>query len=104
MCWLKRPKLLEVQRTWLWTCKKRANDLAAQSSNKLSFLSDVESEFEDNEHKLNELSAQLVGLNCNMLIHLQVIEAKANYHRTCTRTRLYMPARGYGTSLYTYKC
>ena len=45
---------------------------------------DVESEFEDNERKLNDLSAQLVGLNCNMLIHLQVIEDKANYHRTCT--------------------
>jgi chromosome segregation ATPase len=64
--------------------QKRANDLAGLASNKLSFLSDVESEFEDNERKLNDLSAQLVGLNCNMLIHLQVIEDKANYHRTCT--------------------
>ena len=54
-------------------------------------ISDVESEFEDNERKLNELSAQLVGLNCNMLIHLQVIEAKANYHRTCTPPGTYEP-------------
>jgi len=64
--------------------QKRANDLAAQASNKLNFLSDVEYEFEQNEQKLNELSKQLMVLNCNMQIHLQVIEAKANYHRTCT--------------------
>jgi len=64
--------------------QKRANDLAAQASNKLSFLSDVEYEFEENERKLNELSAQLMSLNCNMQLHLEAIESKANFHRTCT--------------------
>ena len=50
----------------------------------LLYILDVEYEFEQNEQKLNELSKQLMVLNCNMQIHLQVIEAKANYHRTCT--------------------
>ena len=50
----------------------------------LLYILDVEYEFEQNEQKLNELSKQLMVLSCNMQIHLQVIEAKANYHRTCT--------------------
>ncbi len=47
-------------------------------------FSDVEIEFEDNERRLMELSSQLVSLNCEMMIHLQVIEEKSNFYRSCT--------------------
>ena len=44
---------------------------------------DIEKEFEENERRLIELSTELVKLNCEMKIHLDVIEEKSNYYRTC---------------------
>lgn len=41
-------------------------------------------EFEENERKLTELSSQLISLSCQMMIHLQVIEEKSNFYRSCT--------------------
>ena len=35
-------------------------------------FADIEKEFEDNERRLMELSSELVGLNCEMQVHLQV--------------------------------
>jgi len=71
--------------------QRRANELAAQASNKLSFLSDVELEFEENERRLTELSSQLVALNCEMMIHLQVIDDKSNFYRSCTPPGTWSP-------------
>ena len=48
-----------------------------------STFSDVEKEYEETERRLMELSSELVSLNCEMLIHLGVIEDKSNYYRTC---------------------
>ena len=47
-------------------------------------FSDVESEFEDNERRLEELSRQLLSLNCEMKLHLGVIEQLSNFYQTCT--------------------
>ncbi len=44
----------------------------------------MEKEYEETERRLMELSSQLVSLNCEMMIHLQVIEDKSNYYRTCS--------------------
>ena len=48
-----------------------------------NIFSDIESEFESNERKLMSLSQELVKLNCEMKIHLKVIDEKSNYYRTC---------------------
>lgn len=64
--------------------QRRANALAANASNKLNVLTDVESEFEDNERRLEELSRQLMSLNCEMMLHLRVIEQLSNFYQTCT--------------------
>lgn len=64
--------------------QKRANELASSASNKLANIHDVEKEYEETERRLMELSSQLVALNCEMMIHLQVIEDKSDYYRTCS--------------------
>ena len=43
----------------------------------------MEKEYEETERRLMELSSELVSLNCEMMIHLRVIEDKSNYYRTC---------------------
>jgi coxsackievirus/adenovirus receptor len=63
--------------------QKRANALSNSATNKIANLKDIESEFESNERKLMSLSQELVKLNCEMKIHLKVIDEKSNYYRTC---------------------
>ena len=48
------------------------------------FSKDIEKEFEENERRLMELSSELFTLNCEMQVHLQVIEDKSNYYRICS--------------------
>ena len=93
--------------------QKRANNLANFATNKISvirgkpmnfyffvfesnlikiFLIDIEKEYEDNESELNKLSNQLISLNCEMMIHLQVIEEKSNFYRTCTPPATWSPS------------
>ena len=45
---------------------------------------DVEKEYEDTERRLLALSDELIALNCEMNIHLQVIEDKSNFYSTCS--------------------
>ena len=54
-------------------------------------FSDIESEFESNERKLMALSQELVTLNCEMQIHLRVIEEKSNYYRECASGESWQP-------------
>ena len=56
------------------------------------FFSDVEKEFEETERRLTELSAELVSLNCQMMIHLQAIEDKSNFYRTCSPPGSWVPS------------
>ena len=93
--------------------QKRANNLANFATNKISvirgkpmnfyffvfesnlikiFFIDIEKEYEDNESELNKLSNQLISLNCEMMIHLQVIEEKSNFYRTCTPPATWSPS------------
>lgn len=72
--------------------QRRANNLANSATNKISVIRDIEKEYEDNESKLNELSKQLISLNCEMMIHLQVIEDKNNFYRTCTPPATWTPS------------
>jgi len=61
----------------------RANKLANSASNKLTNLYEMEKEYEVNEMQLKELSDQLLMLNCEMEVHLKVIQDKSDYYRTC---------------------
>jgi len=63
--------------------QERANRLSNQASNKLEYLTEVESQFEENERNLEKLQKELVSLACEMIIHLQVIESKSNFYRVC---------------------
>ncbi|QQP36581.1 Uncharacterized protein FKW44_021728, partial [Caligus rogercresseyi] len=38
----------------------------------------VEKEFERNEETLTQLNSELIRLNCEMMIHLQIVESKSN--------------------------
>ena len=51
----------------------------------------MEKEYEETERRLMELSSELVSLNCEMMIHLQVIEDKSNYYRTCASGSEWQP-------------
>lgn len=81
---------LETKTTSIGTAKdkavdlqKRANSLANSASNKLTNLFDMEKEYEENERQLKELSDQLLMLNCQMEVHLKVIQDKSDYYRNC---------------------
>ena len=58
-----------------------------------STIIDIESEFESNETKLQKLSQDLVQLNCEMKIHLEVLDEKTNYHRTCMTGGTWEPSK-----------
>merc|ERR1719461_1736241 len=90
--WKSKDNRLEVLRIWHLICKKRANNLANFATNKISVIRDIEKEYEDNESELNKLSNQLISLNCEMMIHLQVIEEKSNFYRTCTPPATWSPS------------
>ena len=47
-------------------------------------LSDVEKELEDTERRLLALSQELVSMNCEMMLHLKILQDKSNYFRTCS--------------------
>merc|ERR1712088_834803 len=68
-----------------------AKDMAMDLQ-KIANLKDIESEFESNERKLMSLSQELVKLNCEMKVHLRVIEEKSNYYRTCASGGTWEPA------------
>ena len=53
---------------------------------------DVEKELEETERRLMELSSDLVALNCEMQIHLQVIEDKSNFFRACAPPATWTPS------------
>lgn len=54
-------------------------------------VADIEKQFEDNERRLMELSSELVTLNCEMKIHLDVVEDKSNFYRTCSPPSAWSP-------------
>jgi predicted nucleic acid-binding Zn-ribbon protein len=71
-----RGKAVDLQR--------RATVLSNSAANKLANIRDVEKDFESNQLELDRLADELVGLNCEMMIHLTMIEDKSNYYRTCS--------------------
>ncbi len=73
--------------------QKRANELANSASNKLASISDVEKELEETERRLLSLSQELGSLNCEMMVHLQILEDKSNYFRTCSPPASWEPTQ-----------
>lgn len=73
--------------------QRRANALSNSATNKLDHLRDIENEFMSNERKLMKLSQDLVQLNCEMKIHLEVLDEKTNYHRTCMTGGTWEPSK-----------
>ncbi|CAB4063911.1 LAMB1 [Lepeophtheirus salmonis] len=80
----KNDKAIDLQR--------RASELSTSASSKLGNLLDVEKEFERNEETLTQLNAELIRLNCEMMIHLQVVESKSKYYRNCSPPEEWSPS------------
>ncbi|XP_040566371.1 laminin subunit beta-1 isoform X1 [Lepeophtheirus salmonis] len=81
---ISKDKAIDLQR--------RASELSTSASSKLGNLLDVEKEFERNEETLTQLNAELIRLNCEMMIHLQVVESKSKYYRNCSPPEEWSPS------------
>jgi len=64
--------------------QRRANALSNSASQKLANLLDMEKQYEDNQKELEELSDILIHMNCQMQIHLKVIQSKSAWYTSCT--------------------
>ncbi|XP_052780094.1 laminin subunit beta-1-like [Mya arenaria] len=64
--------------------RKRADDLATESTAKLKKLRDMNTEFENYEQQLVKLTSRIDEYNANMTKYLEAIQQKANDYRTCT--------------------
>jgi len=71
--------------------QRRASTLSNSASQKLADLLDMEKQYEDNQKELEELSETLTQMNCQMQIHLKVIQAKSNFYTTCQPPRTWEP-------------
>eukprot|EP00096_Caligus_rogercresseyi_P003697 TRINITY_DN1712_c0_g1_i1.p1 TRINITY_DN1712_c0_g1~~TRINITY_DN1712_c0_g1_i1.p1 ORF type:complete len:716 (-),score=171.97 TRINITY_DN1712_c0_g1_i1:97-2244(-) len=81
---ISKDKAIDLQR--------RASELATSASAKLENLLDVEKEFERNEETLTQLNSELIRLNCEMMIHLQIVESKSKYYRNCSPPEEWSPS------------
>jgi len=64
--------------------QRRANTLSNSASQKLADLNDMEKQYEDNQKELETLSSTLTEMNCQMQIHLKVIQSKSAWYASCT--------------------
>ncbi|KAI1305823.1 Laminin subunit beta-1 [Halotydeus destructor] len=63
--------------------RERARALMAATSGKLKELQDIEDELDNNERLLKDYQSVVDKLNSQMLVHLNDIERKAEFHRSC---------------------
>merc|ERR1719507_124744 len=71
--------------------QRRASTLSNSASQKLADLLDMEKQYEKNQKELEELSETLTQMNCQMQIHLKVIQSKSNFYTTCQPPRTFEP-------------
>lgn len=64
--------------------QKRANALSNSASQKLANLLEMENQYEDNQKELEDLRDTLTHMNCQMQIHLKVIQSKSAWYTGCT--------------------
>jgi len=64
--------------------QRRANALSNSASQKLDDLLYMEKQYEDNQKELETLSSTLTKMNCNMQLHLKVIQSKSAWYTGCT--------------------
>jgi len=64
--------------------QKRANDLSNSASQKLGNLLEMEKQYEENQKELEQLRITLTRMNCQMEIHLKVIQSKSAWYTGCT--------------------
>jgi len=72
--------------------QRRASSLSNSASQKLANLLDMEKQYEDNQKELEELAETLRQMNCQMQIHLKVIQHKSNFYTTCQPPSTWSPA------------
>jgi chromosome segregation ATPase len=72
--------------------QRRASTLSNSASQKLADLLDMEKQYEDNQKELEELSETLTQMNCQMQIHLKVIQSKSNFYTACNPPGTWEPA------------
>merc|ERR1711934_88153 len=63
--------------------QRRANKLSNSASQKLADLLDMEKQYEENQKELESLSESLTTMNCQMQIHLKVIQSKSAWYTGC---------------------
>lgn len=63
--------------------QRRANKLSNSASQKLADLLDMEKQYEENQKELELLSESLTNMNCQMQIHLKVIQSKSAWYTGC---------------------
>merc|ERR1711936_1073295 len=63
--------------------QRRANTLSNSASQKLADLLDMEKQYEENQKELELLSENLTKMNCQMQIHLKVIQSKSAWYTGC---------------------
>merc|ERR1711973_521498 len=63
--------------------QRRANKLSNSASQKLADLLDMEKQYEENQKELELLSESLTKMNCQMQIHLKVIQSKSAWYMGC---------------------
>merc|ERR1712051_441250 len=63
--------------------QRRANKLSNSASQKLAGLLDMEKQYEENQKELDALSKSLTTMNCEMQIHLKVIQSKSAWYTGC---------------------
>merc|ERR1712038_2203047 len=73
--------------------QKRASALSNSASQKLADLLDMEKQYEDNQKELEEFSETLTSMNCQMQIHLLVIQDKSNFYTACQPPSTWEPAQ-----------
>jgi len=71
--------------------QRRASTLSNSASQKLTDLLDMETQYEENQKELEVLSEMLTSMNCQMQIHLKVIQDKSNFYTSCQSPRTWEP-------------
>merc|ERR1719336_1610233 len=63
--------------------QRRASTLSNSASQKLEELLDMEKQYEENQKELEDLSETLTMMECQMHIHLKVIQDKSAWYTGC---------------------
>lgn len=71
--------------------QRRANKLSNSASQKLADLLDMEKQYEDNQKELETLEETLTNMNCQMQIHLKVIQSKSAWYTGCSPPNTWQP-------------